>query len=482
MKKYLNKLVIAAVALFAAGAVSCSEEKSELPEYYFDNFVYMELFPDTNTSDPLVATNDYRGVAIKGALPDFYIKLRFPVATDTKVEIAVDKALISGNSTPIPAEYVKFALVDSETDEVKAGDFIIPAGEMSIKIRPTLTSTEFALENKAATTYTAPVTIKQMSGSDLKISTNRNQVNLVIGAEAYKMNNTSILTASNSSSTAIPADNFTATPTLSGTDFEEIKIALALPAPTDTKVKLVLDPSDVEPGCMAIPVEKATFKVNNVALTDMTVTIPAGETSVTLNVSLVDDSFLAHTDLTYQLYSLPIRIKEVVGEQVFIDPTYRIFQSYVSLADLSDVAYTESTLGVVEGGERKDYKKYMLLNNAGDQLNADILFDDKLTQDTGSKLLAVCADVASVKTLSGLKVHSYATGYSVKDFEIYISEDGVKWVLVRKGTYPRTNNAQQLSFSKPFKTQHIKYNTKSGQSANPALREIYFYFVPEVQP
>lgn len=481
MKKYWNKLVFAVIALVATGAVSCGDDPSELPGYYFENFAYIELYPDTNTAVALSAINDYRGVTVNGTLPDFYVKLKSSVSTDVNVELGLDKNLIVGTSEAIPEEAVSFAMIDPSSGELRPGAIVIPAGSTQVKVRPELISTEFATKNQAATTYTASVTIKRISGSkSLNISTNRNVASYPVAVEAYKRNNASIVSSVGSNMLTIVTENMD-NPTLSTNEFD-VRIRLALPAPVATTVRLEVDPTLLKPGWDQIPLDKTELKVGGTPVTDMAVVIPAGETEISLNVKLLDTSFIVESDLPLKVYSLPLKIVEVEGEQVFISPDNRSLYACVSLVDVTDVTYEKPTVGTIDDGPRDNYasKFIYLFNEMNDpeaKMDGSALFDGDLTTDFDyyGVPYAVAVDLASVRDITGLEIYSFKNAdYSPTDFEIYTSDDGQVWTLMRRGKRAGAQPAY-YSFSAPITTRYIKFyaiDAKRGVD----LTEIYFYF------
>ena len=54
---------------------------------------------------------------------------------------------------------------------------------------------------------------------------------------------------------------------------------------------------------------------------------------------------------------------------------------------------------------------------------------------------------------------------NVKDYEIYVSEDGKEWGNpIVKGTFPRESRAQRVEFAQPVKARYIRFKALSSHN------------------
>ena len=78
-------------------------------------------------------------------------------------------------------------------------------------------------------------------------------------------------------------------------------------------------------------------------------------------------------------------------------------------------------------------------------------------------------DAASVKNMKGF-IYTPRTDSSngqVKDYEIYVSQDGKEWgTPVKKGTLERSGEPQKVMFDKPVKARYIRFRALSEQYGN----------------
>lgn len=471
MKKYWNKLAFAAIAFFAAGAVACSDDESELPGYYTENFAYLELYPDTNTATALSATHDARGVFVSGSFVDFQVKLRWPVGTDTKLVLGGDPDLAASDYDPIPENAVTFAAVDPQTGEAVEGDIVIPAGESVVNVRATLLDTSFAVENKAASKYMYTAVIRQISGSpDVHISSNRNTVGYPIHVEAFVTNQ---LAFEDSSSVITGTNNPTGINV--GEEFTDIRLKLVFGVETDTQVVLEADPTLAGEGQQPLPLSAVTLTVNDQPVTGGSFVIPAGEESVTVKARLTDKSFIDPEIKEETVYVLPIVIKTVSGsEDVFIDPDNKILNFSVVIPDYKTYMLTSPTEGELQT-DRTGYTSYVsTLDGSTDECPQ--LFDGSTgTYYYTGGLYAICVDLGSVQDVMGLRTIYFSGYYGAYDVDIYSSEDGETWTKVMELRDLPVQKTHDIGFFEPIRTRHLKYDVLESQYYGFAPTEFYIY-------
>lgn len=476
MKKYWNKLAVVAIALFAAGAVACSDDKSELPGYYTDNFAYMELYPDTNTATALSATHDARGVFVTGSFADFQVKLKWPVKTDTKFVLGGNPELAAAGHDPIPESAVAFSAVDPQTGEAVEGDIVIPAGKSAVTVRATLLDTSFAVENKAASKYMYTAVIRQIIGSkDVHISSNKNEVAYPINVSAFVNNLLAIGTSSGANSSEIRGTNTPAGINV-GSEFADIRLKLVYGIETDTRVVLEADPALAGEGQLPMPANAVTFLVNDQAVAGSSFVIPAGEDLITIKVRLTDTSFIDSQIKEETVYVLPMVIKSVGGsEDVFIDPDRKVMNFSVVIPDYMNYTLTPPTEGTLQT-DRTGYTSYVLLPDDPAKYNCPQLFDN----DTGSyfyadEIYAICVDLGAKQDVMGFCTKNYSGYYAPLNVDVYTSEDGEAWTLAMKlRSLPRTSQ-HDIGFFEPINTRYLKYDILQGQNGGPALTEFFIY-------
>ena len=78
-------------------------------------------------------------------------------------------------------------------------------------------------------------------------------------------------------------------------------------------------------------------------------------------------------------------------------------------------------------------------------------------------------DAASVKNMKGFVYTARQDGANgrVKDFEIYVSQDGQEWgTPVMKGSLKNTGESQKVMFAKPVKARYIRFRALNEQNGN----------------
>lgn len=475
MKKYWNKLIVAAIAIFAAGAVACSDDTSELPGYYTENFAYLELYPDTNTAAPLSATHDARGVFVEGSFADFQVKLKWPVQTDTKIVLGGDPELAASGHEAIPESAVTFAPVDLQTGQTVAGEIVIPAGKSSVTVRATLLETSFAIENRAASKYMYTAVIRQISGSkDVHISSNKNSVAYPINVDAFVENLLAISSDSGSEYSVIEGVNNPLGITV-GTDFEDIQLEMVYGVETDTRVVLEADPTLIEEGMLALPDNAVAFFVNGQPVTGKTIVIPAGEASLTVQVRLTDKSFIDPDIEEETAYVLPMVIKSVSGsENVIIDPNNKVINFGVLIPDFTNYTLTPPAEGTLQT-DRSGYTAYVEANN--NQYTCSQLFDNNTnTYFYLGTEYAICVDLGSKQDVMGFSTKNFSGSYAPFDVDVYTSEDGEAWTLAMEIRSLPYLSQHDIGFFEPLNTQYLKYDIIEAQgNSGPALTEFYIY-------
>lgn len=475
MKKYWNKLIVAAIAIFAAGAVACSDDTSELPGYYTENFAYLELYPDTNTASALSATHDARGVFVEGSFADFQVKLKWPVQTDTKIVLGGDPELAASGHEAIPESAVAFAPVDLQTGETVAGDIVIPAGKSSVTVRATLLDTSFAIENRAASKYMYTAVIRQISGSkDVYISSNKNSVAYPIEVDAFVENLLAISSDSGSEYSVIEGTNNPLGITV-GTEFEDIQLEMVYGVETDTRVVLEADPTLIEEGMLALPDNAVTFFVNDQPVAGKTIVIPAGEASLTVQVRLTDKSFIDPDIEEETAYVLPMVIKSVSGsENVIIDPNNKVINFGVLIPDFMIYALTPPAEGTLQT-DRSGYTVYAKSTRNTYQC-PQILDGDISTYFYIGTQYAICMDLGSTQDVMGFSTTFFSAGYAARDIDVYTSEDGETWTLAVEIRSLPYELKYDIGLFEPLNTRYLKYDIVASQgSAGPAITEFYIY-------
>lgn len=477
MKKYWNKLIVAAIAIFAAGAVACSDDTSELPGYYTENFAYLELYPDTNTASALSATHDARGVFVEGSFADFQVKLKWPVQTDTKIVLGGDPELAASGHEAIPESAVAFAPVDLQTGETVAGDIVIPAGKSSVTVRATLLDTSFAIENRAASKYMYTAVIRQISGSkDVYISSNKNSVAYPIEVDAFVENLLAISSDSGSEYSVIEGTNNPLGITV-GTDFEDIQLEMVYGVETDTRVVLEADPTLIEEGMLALPDNAVTFFVNDQPVAGKTIVIPAGEASLTVQVRLTDKSFIDPDIEEETAYVLPMVIKSVSGsENVIIDPNNKVINFGVVIPDLTNYMLTPPTEGTLQT-DRSGYTSYVLLPDDPEKHPCPELFDNKTSSYVywDGDIYAICVDLGSKQDVMGFCTKNFSRYYAPLDVDVYTSEDGEAWTLALELRSLPSTSQHDIGLFAPLNTRYLKYDIIEPQPYGLALTEFYIY-------
>lgn len=470
MKKYWNKLVFATVALLATGAVSCGDEEESLPSYYYDNFAYMyyQLYPESNVAPSLQGTHDARGVSVSGTFRDFRVRLKKPVETDTYFKFGIDASLLNPDTDlAIPESAIQFMALHPESGEVTE-EVIIPAGGMETSVRVILTDTEFATGTKEAAVYTAPVYIKEISGSnDVKISSNRNRVDYVLAVGDYVPNSLTLELYSGDNSTTIKGAGPDA---LEGKYFSDMFVKLSYPSNQATKV--VFEPNYTLNGAedLQLPLSAVQFTVDGEIVQNNTITIPAGMASVTVRTQLIDASFMTEE----AEYQLPIVVTEVEGDEIEFDATFFFRIKQASLE------FTTPTVGYLE------QYRYPYVISQGDPDNPITNPTSRLTDGNNgtfcyakSTVLDFAVDFGSVKNLVGFRLQDYFDwgNYAVRNVNIYTSEDGVNWNLLYEITEDIPKKSPQ-DFSFPtVSTRRLRIQIPKAWSSGSAYISEFYIFV-----
>lgn len=471
MKKYWNKLVFATVAFLAAGAVSCADDEESVPDYYYGNYAYMyyQLYPETNAAPVLAGTHDARGVSVNGSFRDFHIRLKRPVETDTYFTFGIDASLLNPEvDHPIPESALKFMAQHPVSGEVTE-EVLIPAGATETTVMVLLADTEFATASQVATLYTAPVYIKEISGSkDVKISSNRNRVDYLLQVSDYIPNSLTLELASGETTTALKgagADD------LLNEYFGDMLVKLRYPSGTDTKVVFEPDYSLNAAEDLQLPSSAVRFTVNGNAVQNNTVTIPAGESSVTVRAQLVDASFMGE-DGEYQL---PIVVKTIEGDEIEFGANTSLFFR-IKQASLE---FTTPTIGSLETN------RYSYTITAADPNNAITNTTSRLTDGNNgtfcyaqSGVLDFAVNFGSVKEIVGIRLQDYYDWgmYAARNANIYTSEDGTNWNMLYEITddIPK-QSPQDLSFP-TVTTRYMRIQvTAAWRSGSAYISEFYIF-------
>ena len=91
-------------------------------------------------------------------------------------------------------------------------------------------------------------------------------------------------------------------------------------------------------------------------------------------------------------------------------------------------------------------------------------------------------DAATVKTMKGFVYTPRLDGANgrVKDYEIYVSQDGKNWGQpVVKGSFKNEAKAQKVMFSKPVKARYIRFQALSEQNGNDYASGAEFSLIAE---
>lgn len=456
MKKYWNKLVFAAVAFLAAGAVSCSDDEESVPYYYYGNYAYMyyQLYPETNAAPVLEGTHDARGVSTEGLFHDFHIRLKKPVETDTYFTFGIDASLLNPEiDHPIPESAIQFMALHPVSGEVTEEVFI-PAGATEATVKVVLADTEFATASQEATLYTAPVCIKEISGSkNIRISSNRNRIDYMLQVGDYIPNSLTLGLASGENTTTLKGSG---PDDLQNEYFEDMLVKLRYPSGTDTKVVLEPDYSLNAPEDLQLPLSAVRLTVNGTAVQNNTITIPAGTQSVTVRAQLVDGSFMNDKDE----FQLPIVVKSIEGDEIDFGATTSFFYR-INQASLE---FMTPTVGKLE--ENRSYTITAAdpenpISNSTTNLIDNDNFSFCYAQ---SRILDFAVDFGTEKEIVGIRLVDYMDrgNYSARNANIYTSEDGTNWNMLYEITDDIPKRSPQ-DFSFPtIKTQHIRIEITKG--------------------
>ena len=91
-------------------------------------------------------------------------------------------------------------------------------------------------------------------------------------------------------------------------------------------------------------------------------------------------------------------------------------------------------------------------------------------------------DAAETKTMKGFVYTPRQDGPNgrVKDYEIYVSQDGKTWgTPIAKGSFKNSEADQRVMFKKPVKARYIRFNALSEQNGNDFASGAEFSLIAE---
>lgn len=474
MKKYWNNLFAVLFAvLLGCGIAGCSDDDGEIPASWYGNFGYLvyELYPDNNVVPAITAEHDARGVHTTQIFKTFKIKLKRAVDTDTEFKLGIEQ----GGEYCIPENGLRFLAQNFNTGEI-TDQIVVPAGKAELEVRVLLSEDlSFAESETNATTWTAPVCIREISNKDIRISTNRNRIEYQLAVNAYRPNQVGLQTLKGANTSI---QKVSASEDLSEY-FEDMQVALAYPSKNDVTVQFKVDDSQLPAGATELVRDAVQFEINGGVLTGENVTIPAGSEKVAVRCKLLDRNFTQDG-----IYALPLVITEIAGDEIEVSTKPFFFQIELKGNSLSfekpasDKARLET--------DRSAYKFWSVDHQDKLSTIGKVITTQLTDGNTGSFVslkglpgLDLGCDFGAVKEIVGFKIDTYYNwgDYCVKEADIYKSDDGQTWVLVHKieDQFPQVEyDSQYVSFG-VLKTRYLKFDIRSSYSGTTYLSEFSIF-------
>jgi hypothetical protein len=230
-----------------------------------------------------------------------------------------------------------------------------------------------------------------------------------------------------------------------------------LPASSDIQVSFQIDTSLITTGHTALP-SGVTLDMDKTSLT-----IPKGATSSTDSITLSIDTAKLGL-LPVGSYMIPVKMSSVAGAQ-----SASILQSVYIIVD---VAYSNCVNGAT--------------SLAGTALTGRTSWTATLSATLGSGTLANMFD-GNTKTywyvtpatacelnvnmnslrsnITGIRLNSYSTSYSLQTMSVSSSVDGVTWTSQGNVTLSTAATYQYIQFYSPINAQYLKLNITGWKSA-----------------
>lgn len=447
--KYLSLLFAAMMLSFCMA--SCSDDEEEIPASWYGNFGYLEyeVYPQNNVTPAVAATHDARGLHVTEMFRPFTVKLRRAVDTDTEFKVGI---VAGEGENAMPENALRF-LPQSAAGEESGDKIIIPAGKTEVKVKVLVGETEFAHANKDAATYTATVSITEISNSEVMISKNRNSVIYSLAVGAYLPNKVgleSLAGTDTSSQKAGTADDLQEY-------WGDMQVKLAYPSDKDVTVGFAIDWEQMPAAAECIPEDAVQFEADGKKLDKLEVVVKAGQTAANVRCKLLKRDFVKGGT-----YAMPLHITSVAGDEV-VTRTEPFFFQIETVA----LSFEESTLGKVDPYSNYRYSSFShtIQNEISKVCDGDTWSYIFISGYPGVDLVI---DMREEKEVSGFMMQGYGawTSYAMKRVDIKISEDGQAWTMLYHidEDLPKNGGTQYISFA-PVKTRYIMLDIKNSYNA-----------------
>lgn len=245
----------------------------------------------------------------------------------------------------------------------------------------------------------------------------------------------------------------------------QVYVRATKPSNKDITVNLALEPETTVEGF-------ATFPANSglgLALSNNTVTIPAGSTrsnSVSVNVNTAGANWAAFTQ---EAYILPIKVvsasEGVVSEQyntayIAVEVDVKEGMLNTTTSSLSGTSINKSgftaTYSVPATGAGGDCTSRLFDNNNNNYCYVIYNHADKVQEEVITTI-----DLGQVYSVKGVNYRYYGNYYSISKGKIETSTDGSTWVDQGTMDFPSNSNSRNFVFWAPFEFRYIRLTSNS---------------------
>jgi hypothetical protein len=247
----------------------------------------------------------------------------------------------------------------------------------------------------------------------------------------------------------------------------KIAVRSTLPVTKVTTVNAEVVDSLVKSYNNAYKTSYATVPAGVVNIEKLSVSIEEGKTLSTDSLTISIDSAKLAT-LTETAYLVPIKLVSVTGSSAKISSDNSVVYMLVKRTVTNN--YPSPIATDMVGTTIASRTSWTASMNVAFSNAVTRLFDAKTStyiMVSPSQPCALTVDMAAeYSNITGIRIHSYGTSYSINAANISSSSDGVNWVSQGQATLSGATAYQYIKFYSPVTARYLKVEITSYKSAN----------------